>query len=232
MENLKEHLFSMAEEDYKKFSLKLLPADTKLLGVRLPKLRKTAALISKNGLSRDFLDFIYNYECEYFEETMLKGMAIGAVKCGFEDRLRLIEYFVPFIDNWSVCDSFCSSLKFGDDELPALWDFIGRYLESDEEFPARFGYVMIIRFFIRDGYFERVFGCFEELKCTALYAKLAVAWAISVCCVEYAEKTLEFIRNSRLDDFTIRTAVRKIRESYRVSPEAKARAAAILSERK
>ena len=56
MENLKEHLF-LGGRDYKIFVL--LPAIQKLLGVRLPKLRKTAALISERS-EQNFLDFIYN----------------------------------------------------------------------------------------------------------------------------------------------------------------------------
>jgi len=232
MKNLRKHLFSLADEDYKNFSIKLLPENTNMIGVRLPQLRKTAKTMVKNGLGSELLSFIYDYECEYFEETMLKGMAIGAVKCGLEEKLKLIRHFVLYIDNWSVCDSFCSSLKFDKAELPKVWDLIKEYTESSEEFFARFGYVSIIRFFINEEYIDRVFERFEALKSPELYARLAVAWAISMCFPDFEERTLEYIRASTLDDFTLKKAVGKIKESYRVSSEGKQRAVKALAERK
>lgn len=45
-----------------------------------------------------------------FEERMLQGMVIGAVKgISIEERLDWVAWFVPKINNWSVCDSFCAA---------------------------------------------------------------------------------------------------------------------------
>ena len=50
---------------------------------------------------------------------------------------------------------------------------------------------------------------------------MAVAWAISVCFVKFRNKTLEFLGNSNLDNFTYNKTLQKIRESNRVSKEDK-----------
>lgn len=47
-------------------------------------------------------------ETDYFEEVMLQGMVLGYVKTDLEEILRYIADFIPRIDNWSVCDSFCT----------------------------------------------------------------------------------------------------------------------------
>lgn len=45
---------------------------------------------------------------------------------------------------------------------------------------------------------------------------MAVAWTISIAFVKYKEKTLKFLQNSKLDNFTYNKALQKIVESYRV----------------
>ncbi|KRU27692.1 putative DNA alkylation repair enzyme [Clostridium sporogenes] len=44
---IREQIFQLADEDYQKFSSKLLPTTNNILGVRLPQLRKLAKVIAK-----------------------------------------------------------------------------------------------------------------------------------------------------------------------------------------
>ncbi len=57
-------------------------------------------------------EYLQSANEDSFEEIMLKGMVIGCAKCSIEERLSFIQSFIPKINNWSVCDSFCASLKF------------------------------------------------------------------------------------------------------------------------
>ena len=50
---------------------------------------------------------------------------------------------------------------------------------------------------------------------------MAVAWLISIAYVKQKEKTLEYLKNNQLDDFTHNKAIQKIIESYRVSQKEK-----------
>ena len=94
---------------YRAFSLKLLPGVSNLIGVRLPLLRKKAKELAKTEIWREFLQ---KADESWFEEIMLKGFVIGQAEMSDEERLKWIAWFVPKINNWSVCDSFCNSLKF------------------------------------------------------------------------------------------------------------------------
>ena len=47
-------------------------------------------------------------EKEYFEEIMVEGMVLGKISLPWEELEPYLRSFVPKIDNWSVCDSFCT----------------------------------------------------------------------------------------------------------------------------
>ena len=63
-------LQSIKEEKYKNFSLKLLPAKTKLLGVRIPILRKLSKEIIKDNMAEIYLTTPLDM-LRYQEEKML-----------------------------------------------------------------------------------------------------------------------------------------------------------------
>jgi len=50
-------------------------------------------------------------EALYMEEILLYGMVIGNMKTELENLFPYIERYVSLITNWSLCDSFCCSLK-------------------------------------------------------------------------------------------------------------------------
>jgi len=207
----------MADEEYRKFSSSLIPNVDNILGVRLPELRKLAKNIAKG----DWRTYLAQADNRYFEETMLQGLVIGYAKTDIEERLRYVADFVPRIDNWSVCDSFCTGLKFTKNHRSLMWDFLQPYLSSDKEYEIRFGVVMLLLYFVEDEYIERVLQWMDRIRHEGYYVKMAVAWAISVCYVKYPEPTMAFLKNNTLDDFTYNKALQKIIESLRVDSETK-----------
>ena len=124
--DIKQRLLEESEKDYQKFSTKLIPNINNVLGIRIPKLRKIAKEVYKNG---DWETFVNIDNLEYMEEVMLQGMVIGLIKKNPEDILNYVKNFVPKIDNWAVCDTFCSSLKFVSGNKKLVWDFIQPYLK-------------------------------------------------------------------------------------------------------
>ena len=72
-------------------------------------------------------------------------------------------------------------------------------------------------------YIESVLETIENAKLPGYYAKMAAAWAVSVCYVKYPERTEEWLSSAKLDDWTFNKSIQKIKESLRVSEEDKAR---------
>lgn len=210
--------FEKAKEDgYKQFSASLIPNIDNVLGIRLPILRKIAKKISKD----DWRNFLDNYEEKFMEDTMLKGMVITYLKEDFDTMLNLVCNFVPKINNWAVCDTFCTGLKFLNADKQKAFEFLSPYLKSKEEYHLRFACVVLLAHFIEKDYIDKVLKILFSLKSEYYYANMAIAWAVSICYIKFPKETLKYLQNSTLDDFCHNKSISKITDSYRVPYEDK-----------
>jgi 3-methyladenine DNA glycosylase AlkD len=214
---IRKKIFELADDEYKKFQENLCPDNDNIVGVRLPLLRDLAREIAKG----DWRTYIKTAQDEYYEEIMLQGMVIGCVRTDVEERLRYITNFVPKIDNWGVCDSFCSGLKFTKSNMQRVWDYLQSYASSGQEFEVRFFVVMLLDFYIKENYVDKVLKSLDKVKHKGYYVRMAVAWAVSTCYIKFPEKTMEYLKNNTLDNFTYNKALQKIMESLRVGEDAK-----------
>ncbi len=150
---IRDILAQYTDERYKEFSAGLIPGAKPLMGVRLPQLRRIAkSIVNDKHYKQKWQDETAGYDGEYediyFEETMLRGMMIGygtakiGVSC--EEGLSRLKSFVPYIDNWSVCDSFCSSFSFANRYREEVWEFIQPYLYSDKEYDVRVALILLL----------------------------------------------------------------------------------------
>ncbi len=221
-QKIKKELKQLVDEKYREFHKGLCPGTENILGIRVPVLRDYAKKLAKEYEIKELLKNIDN---EYYEEIMLQGMLIGLEKDkdkGIQNILKDIEEFVPKIDNWAVCDVFCAGLKMTKKHVKEMWDFLQKYVTSDKEFEIRFGVVMILDYYITEEYLEKNFAIFDNIKSDQYYVQMAVAWAISICLIKFYNKTLQYLKQARIDKFTYNKALQKAVESYRISQEQKA----------
>ncbi len=217
-QKIKEKLLKLADPKYKEFHSGLCPGTHNIIGVRVPVLRNYAKELAKEYQINELLKQIDN---QYYEEIMLQGMLIGLAKQDFETMQKQIEEFVPKIDNWAVCDVFCAGLKVTKKKKEEMWHFIQRYLLSDQEFEIRFGVVMILDYYIEEDYLEKDFKIFDAITSQAYYVQMAVAWAISIALIKFYDKTIKYLENAKLDNFTYHKALQKAIESYRITDDRK-----------
>lgn len=215
--NIRNRLEKCADEKYRDFSSKLLPDTENLLGVRLPVLRKFAAEIAKTTGA----DYLKENNLIYFEELMLQGMIIGRLQEPPEIIIQHIKEFVPKIKNWSVCDSFCCGLKFVKGREEEFLEFVIPYLHSEKEFEVRFALVILLNYYISDKYIDTTLKLLNTVVHEGYYAKMAAAWAISICYINYPEKTSEFLRNTKVSLWIYNKALQKIIESTKITPQTK-----------
>ena len=220
--DIRNELERLRDEKYREFSLSLLPnADkSKMIGVRLPQLRAVAARIKKESPKGVMPDLPQG---DMFEEKLVRGFVIASADLPFEEHLKAVADFVPEIDNWSVCDSFVNSLKFFKFFRERDWEFLQPYFDSDKPYDIRFAVVSVLNYFSDDEYAARAFEKFDKITNDDYYVKMAVAWAVSVFFVHAPEKTWQYLEDNRLDDFTFNKSLQKITESYRVTPQDKAK---------
>ena len=55
----------------------------------------------------------------------------------------------------------------------------------------------------------------------AYYARMAMAWMISICFIKFPEKTMEYLKHSKLDNWTYNKSLQKTIESLRVDKRTK-----------
>jgi 3-methyladenine DNA glycosylase AlkD len=218
---IREELEKYRDSKYADFSGGLIPGERNIIGVRLPQLRKIAKKLAR-GDWRACLD---SPEPDvYFEETLLRGLMIGYIKCDFSGKLDILRGFIPRIDNWSVCDSTVTGLHdFSEPEnREKAWDFIVPYFKSEHEFGMRFAAVSMLDYFIDGDHIDRDLELLDTLGEKPYYTMMAAAWALSYCYFSFPEKTLSYLERSSLDKVTYNKALQKITESRQVSPEEKA----------
>ena len=212
---LRKKLSAAAEPAYGRFASALLPGVEGVLGVRLGTLRRLA----RESASRGRPEFSRPDEIgASFEEIMVEGLSIGYSRLHEADMFRLIAEFVEKINNWSVCDSFCSTLKFMRAN-PAAWNFLKPYFLSKCEFPARFARVCFLFHFMESDYVDEGLKLCSALNTRAKYAVAATAWAVAECSAKFPEKALDFLKSS--DPQIKSAAVRKICESLKIPTEYK-----------
>ncbi len=216
--DIRDILLKEADEKYKKFSSSLLPGVNNIIGVKLPVLRKIAKQLYKNG---NYKEFIQCKKFEYFEETMLKGMLIGLLKENPDRMLYYINNFIPQIDNWSICDCFCSGLKFTENNRALVWHFLEPYFNSKNEYEMRFSYVMLLLYFVTPEYIDKIFEKIDGFQDERYYSRMGVAWLLSVCFAKEKNKTFLYLKNSKLDKWTYNKSIQKICESLRVDKKDK-----------
>lgn len=215
---IRERLFALSEPEFQKFSAALIPGEERMLGVRLPALRALAKEIAR---SDGWADYLAAAPRDYFEEIMLRGMIIGAVRISPEERISRIQAFIPEIDSWSICDSFCVGLKFTARNRETVFSFVRPYCGSKKEFEARFGYVMLLDFFLTEEYIDAVLSLVSSFSHPAYYAKMAVAWLLATALAKFPSQAMHCLKTAPLDDFTYRKTIQKALESFRVSPALK-----------
>lgn len=219
MNIVQNRLFEAQDLKYRDFYAKLLPTIDKetMIGVRIPAIRKIAKEIAK----KDVHTYLASSQDHYYEEKMLRGMVIGCAKMEFQCQVKYITEFIPYIDNWAVCDCFCSELKSTKKQQQEMWHFIQSYAASDEEFEARFAAVMLLNYFVDETYIHQTLDLLDSIKNGKFYTQMAVAWAISICYIKFPKITEDYLKSCTQDTFTYNKALQKIIESYRIDPKTK-----------
>ena len=214
-----EQIQNISDEKYREFHKSICPGVDQIIGVRIPKLRNYAKELLKKYKCQDLLNIL---EDEYYEEIMLKGMLIGLnQKENIEETIKRIKKFVPEINNWAICDTFCAGLKTTKKNKEKIWEIIKKYLESKQEFEIRFAVVMILDYYIEEKYLKEIYKICDKIKHEGYYVKMAVAWCLSICLIKYYDQTIEYLNNCHLDDFTYQKSIQKAIESYRITKEQK-----------
>ena len=218
-DNIRLVLEQHIDDKFKTFTSALISGSRPILGVRVPILRKIAKEIAKG----DWQTYLKEATEDTYEEVAIKGFVIGYAKEDLEGLIPYITEHVEKINDWSLCDGFCSNLKIVGKHKEEFLQFLLPYGKIDDEYKQRVVAVMLLDYYLTDEYIDMSLEVLDSLKNEKYYCKMAVAWAIATAWAKQREKTYCYMQdgNNTLDDWTYNKAIQKMLESYRVSDEDK-----------
>ena len=216
-DEIRKELFALKDEKYREFHSGLVHTvdPEKIIGVRVPVLRKLAKELRKDGRAEAFLEALPH---EYLEENTLHGILISQEK-DFGKVLQQTKEFVPFIDNWATCD--ITSPKVFRKHLTELLPEIDRWLQSEAEFTLRFGIGMLLQFYLDDAFQEEYLEKVAAVDSEAFYVKMMAAWFFATALAKQYDAAIPYLENQRLEKWTHNKTIQKAIESFRVTEEHK-----------
>ena len=212
-----ERLAEFGSEKYRDFQSKLVPGIPKetILGVKTPEMRKIAKEIRGTKMAKEFLAELPH---QYYEENLVHFFLIAMIR-DFDECVKAVEIFLPYVDCWPVCDQ--SSPKVFSKNHEKLLPLIRKWIGSEHVYTVRFGIRMLMNEFLgedfRPEYLERV----AEITGENYYIRMMIAWFFLIFLTKKYDESVIYFEERRFDPWTHRKAIQKAIESFRVSDEHK-----------
>ena len=215
--NIQEELLKLSDEKYKTFHSALMPTvdPEKVIGIRVPVLRKFAKKIQGSPEAEEFLKSLPH---KFYEENNLHIFLLQGEK-DFEVAAREIERFLPFIDNWATCDA--PPPKAFEKYREKLLPYIEKWLNLGHTYTVRYGIGMLMRLFLDGCFEEKYLQMVAEVHSEEYYVNMMRAWYFATAMAKQERSTLPYIAEKRLDTWTHNKTIQKCVESYRIAPELK-----------
>ena len=217
MTDLRQRLAGMGEEGYAAFQRKLIPtaAPETVLGVRTPALRKLAKELVQSGEGGALLVQLPH---RYLEEDLLHAFVLAEEK-DFAACLEKTEEFLPYIENWAVCDQFSPKVfaKHREELLP----HVERWLASERPYTVRFGIKALMDHFLDEAFDPRYLDWVAAISSPEYYVRMMRAWYFATALAKQWEAAYPVLAEKRLDPWVHRKTIQKAVESFRVPPERK-----------
>lgn len=215
--NITEELFSLKDEAYKDFQAKLVPTISKesIIGVRVPLLRKFAKDLIKSKKEEVFFEALPH---RFYDENMLHSILLSESK-KFTTCVERINSFLPFVDNWAVCDILSPKIfkKNREDLLP----FIKKWISSKHTYTCRFGMGMLMSHFLEEDFKSEYLRLVAEVESEEYYVNMMVAWFFATALAKQWKESVLYLEEKRLSPWVHNKTIQKAVESYRISKEEK-----------
>ena len=249
----------LTDARYREGHLRVVNAlpERRVMGLHSPEIKQVAKQLSREGgeavmpdgihlICANGADVIRAFEAVpseslCYEETVIWGYLINLEKCSLEERLAMLGQYVPVMDNWAVCDSYCAHAKWMvRADKAVLWAFLEHWFDSEHEFEVRFAVVVVMCYFLNEEWLDKVFERINSLDLGRIkskyktvkgkpkvaqqgtvqgaepyYVRMGVAWLLATALAKFPDATRAFVRSSNLPEDVVKLYIRKARESFR-----------------
>ena len=216
MKNINNLLKSYKDEKYRLFSSKLIPNINQkyIIGVRSPILKDIAKNMDDKNIKKYFLELPHKYH----EENMLHGYLINRIK-NYEETIKEINNFLPYVDNWAVCDTI-KPKSFNKNHNLLIKD-IKKWLKSKDIYKRRLAVNMLMTHFLNDDFKIEYLELVKKVKNDDYYIMMMCAWYYATALAKQYDSTIIYFNKHLLDKEVHNKAIQKAIESYRINNDKK-----------
>ena len=217
MKRLITELYSLQDIEYRNFNSKIIPnVDIdKMIGIRIPELRKIAKEMVKTG---EYKKFIKELPHTYYEENTLHSCILSLIK-DIDELIWEIDKFLPYIDNWATTDAL--SPKVFKKYPNRILDKVKEWINKKDEYAVRFGVVTLLNFYLDDNFSEEINDLVSSINRDEYYINMAIAWYFSYALIYQYDKTIYIFEEKKLSPWIHNKAIQKAIESFRINNDIK-----------
>ena len=214
---LQEKLLSLKDDKNALFVAKLIPnIDPKtILWTKIPVLRNLAKEFKNSPEKEKFLKIIPH---KFFEENLLHVIFLESEK-DFDKAVLELEKFLPFIDNWSVCDT--SSPKIFKKYPNKTLQKIKIWIKSEKVYTIRYAIWLLLSNFLDENFSADLLELVAKVKNDDYYVQMMQAWFFATALAKQYDATISLLESKKLEPFVQNKTIQKSRESQRISSETK-----------
>lgn len=211
---IRERLFALQDEKYGDFQSKLIPGlpREQVIGIRMPAMKKLAKELVNGEETNDFLKQLPH---TYYDENVLHALLIASIK-DYDACMEALETFLPYIDNWAVCD--CLSPKVFQKHKTELLEKIKLWIPAEHPYICRFGMGMLMRWFLDDDFCQEYLELPAAVRSEEYYVNMMTAWFFATSLAKQWDAAIPYLEQNRLNPWTHNKTIQKARESYRITP--------------
>ena len=216
-DDIRVELSNLQDLKYRDLQITTIPSvvPERITGVRTPKLRALAKELSKR---EDISLFLEDLPHKLFEEDQLHAFILSGMKDA-EECLRLVDKFLPYVDNWATCDQMSPKVFKKNKKL--LLEYVNTWIKSDKTYIRRFAIGMLMEHFLDEDFKPSYLAKVAKIRSDEYYVNMMIAWYFATALAKQYDQTLPFIEEQKLDKWTHNKSIQKAVESYRITPEQK-----------
>jgi len=205
------YLESLKNENKIEWTKRIVNTNMKVLAIKTPILKKIANEIYKGN----YIEFLSFMPLNYYESTIIIANIINKIK---NNKKYYLDIYSRKIDNWTSCDV----LSFNNVNKEEYYNISLEYIKSKETFVRRIG-IKILFSFVKDcNYTDKIFAILDKLyNENEYYVNMIMAWLLCELFIYQREKTLNYLKDNKLNSFVINKTLSKCRDSYRINNEDK-----------
>lgn len=217
MKQIEEMLFALQDKDYAALTARTAPTldPATIIGVRVPQVRALAKSLKDDPVVELFLAELPH---RYYDENMLHGLLVSEIK-EFDTCIDATERFLPYVDNWAVCDIL--SPKVFKKNKEKLLPKIREWAASSHVYTCRFGMEMLMSHYLDEDFQPEYLEIPAAVLSEEYYVNMMIAWFFATALAKQWDSTIPYLVDGRLGDWVHNKTIQKAIESYRITDEQK-----------